>query len=234
MVQRARPERAFLTEVGADPGRLRVGVIEEAPLGLSVDEACVTAVREAAAMLDKAGHRVEVVAYKVPDEFLAAFLNVVNSGLAGFDVDWDKTEPHVQASRAAAQAVDSLSYVESVYQLQLWSRSFVSRWGHDFDMLLTPTMSIEPPPAGEVLAATHQGAGNSATGVADGGVHFGVQHERPAGHLAPHPRRPQRAAHRGTGGGRAVGRGPPLAGLGATGTSASLGLPSAGPLACGL
>ena len=49
--------------------------------------------------------------------------------------------------------------MESVYQLQLWSRDFVSRWGRDFDLLLTPTMSIEPPPAGEVLAATHQGAG---------------------------------------------------------------------------
>jgi amidase len=154
-----RPERSFLIEVGADPGRLRVGVIEEAPLGLSVDESCVKAVREAAAMLDKAGHRVEVVAYKVPDEFLAAFLNVANSGLAGYDVDWDKTEPQTRASRAAAQSVDSLTYVESVYQLQLWSRDFVSRWGRDFDILLTPTMSIEPPPAGEVLAATHEGAG---------------------------------------------------------------------------
>ena len=49
-------------------------MIEEAPLGLSVDEPCVTAVREAAAVLDKAGHRVEVVGYKVPDEFLVAFL----------------------------------------------------------------------------------------------------------------------------------------------------------------
>jgi len=29
----------------------------------------------------------------------------------------------------------------------------VARWGEEFDLLVTPTMTIEPPVAGEVLAA---------------------------------------------------------------------------------
>ncbi|HTT90534.1 MAG TPA: amidase [Acidimicrobiales bacterium] len=153
------PERPFLTEVGADPGRLRVGLVIENPLGLDVDEPCAAAAGAAAIALEKAGHHVEAVMYEVPEPFLVAFLNVVNSGLAGHPVDWDKTEPHIRAERAAAQAVDSLTYVESVQELQRWSRDFIAQWGRDFDVLLSPTMSIEPPRAGEVLPALHAEAG---------------------------------------------------------------------------
>lgn len=56
----------------------------------------------------------------------------------------------------AAQAVDSLTYVRSVHDLERWSRGFVARWGDDFDILVTPTMAIEPPRAGEVLAAADE------------------------------------------------------------------------------
>lgn len=150
------PERAFIHEVGADPGRLRVGVVEQAPFGLPVDEACRVATRVAGETLEALGHVVEPVAFDVPEEFLAAFLAVSNSGLADYeDVDWDRVEPHIAANRATAQAVDSLTYVGAVHRLQLFTRDLVSRWGSEFDLLLTPTMSIEPPRAGEILAAVH-------------------------------------------------------------------------------
>ncbi|HUA96550.1 MAG TPA: amidase [Acidimicrobiales bacterium] len=150
------PERPFIEEVGAGPGRLRVGLMEEAPLGFPVDQPCIDAVRLAAAALEDLGHSVDSVGYQVPDEVLVAFLNVVNSDLGGYDVDWEKTEPHVRGAREAAHAVDSLVYERSVYQLQRWSREFVAQWGRDFDILLSPTISIEPPKAGEVLAAAHE------------------------------------------------------------------------------
>jgi amidase len=154
-----RPDRPFLAEVGADPGQARVGLLDEAPFGLAIDQPCVDAVREAAVALEKLGHHVDIVGFDIPDEFLAAFLNVANSGLADYDVDWEKTEPNIQAVRKAAQAVDSLTYVRSVHYLQRWSRDLVARWGHDFDVLITPTMSIEPPRAGEVLAAVQENPG---------------------------------------------------------------------------
>ena len=150
------PERPFIEEVGASPGRLRVGLMDEAPLGFPVDEPCIDAVREAAAALENHGHPVDRVGYQVPDEVLVAFLNVVNSDLGGYDVDWEKTEPHVRGARQAAHAVDSLVYERSVYELQRWSREFVAQWGRDFDILVSPTMCIEPPRAGEVLAAAHE------------------------------------------------------------------------------
>jgi len=152
------PERPFLAEVGAGTGQLRVGLLEVDPLGLGTEPTCVAAARDAAAALEKIGHRVEPVAYEVPDEFLTAFLKVVNSGLADYEGNWDRTEPHTRANRAAAEAIDSLSYVRSVHELQRWSRGFVARWGRDFDVLLSPSMAIEPPGAGEILAAVHEAA----------------------------------------------------------------------------
>ncbi len=74
------------------------------------------------------------------------------------NVDWSKTEPHIQANRTRALATDSLTYVRTVHDLQRWSRELVARWGRDFDLLLSPTMTIEPPRSGEVLAAVHEGA----------------------------------------------------------------------------
>lgn len=153
------PARPFLDELGAEPGRLRVGVMEDAPLGFAVDDECVTAVRQAAATLESLGHVVDKATLEVPDEFVPAFLDIVNSGLADFeDVDWERTEPHIRSWLSQAKSVDSLTYVQAVHVLQGATRQIVPRWGRDFDLLLTPTMTILPPPAGSVLAAAHDTA----------------------------------------------------------------------------
>jgi amidase len=120
-----------------------------------MDPSCGEAARRAAAALEGLGHHVEKAAFIDLDEYLPPFLNVVHSGLGAYDADWDRVEPHIRADRAAAQAVDSLTYTRSVRDLQMWSRRVVARWGAEFDLLLTPTMSIEPPRAGEILAAVH-------------------------------------------------------------------------------
>ncbi len=156
------PDRPFLAEVGADPGRLRVGLVEVAPFGLPIEGVCLAAVHAAAAALDGLGHSITTVPLEIGDEFLRAFLTVVNSGLADYDADWERAEPHIRTSLAHARAVDSLTYVRAVHDLQRLSRPLVARWGAEFDVLLTPTMTIEPPPAGEILAAVHAGAETGA------------------------------------------------------------------------
>jgi amidase len=146
------PERPFAAEVGADPGRLRIGLLTEAPLGLPVDPACVAAARQTATALEAAGHVVVEAALPLPDWAMEAFVSVVNSGLADYEgVDWSRTEPHVQAARRDAAAIDSLTYVRSVHALQLDTRQVVEHWGPDWDVLITPTMTIEPPRAGAII-----------------------------------------------------------------------------------
>ena len=152
------PERPFLSEVGVDPGGLRIGLLEEAPLGLPIDSECAAAAREAATILEGLGHSVVPTTVDVPAEFVEAFLTVVDSGLADYEADWERVEPHIRANRARAQAIDSLAYVRAVHQLQSFTREVVGLWGRDFDVLLTPTMTIPPPRAGDVLAAAHEAA----------------------------------------------------------------------------
>jgi amidase len=152
------PERPFFDEVGIEPGPLRVGLVLEAPLGLPMDPECAQAARQAGFTLERLGHHVQRVELEVPDEFVEPFLNVVNAGLASYDADWNKAEPHIQANLAQARRVDSISYVRSAYQLQRFSRRLVARWGKEFDVMVTPTMTILPPRAGQILAAAHEGA----------------------------------------------------------------------------
>ena len=56
------PERSFLSEVGRDPGRLRVALMLDAPTGVPVDRQVITATRDAARLLESLGHHVEQAA----------------------------------------------------------------------------------------------------------------------------------------------------------------------------
>ncbi|WP_298211438.1 amidase [Ferrimicrobium sp.] len=158
------PEFSFTSALGKEPARLRVGMVTTAPFGLPVDDECLRAVEATAQALDSLGHVVE--AFELPniDDFLGPFLNVVNTGLAGYrDVNWAKADLHIQRNRETALAVSSLDYVQSVADLQRWTRGFLSRWGTDFDVLLSPTMAILPPRAGAVLEELHASGETSSS-----------------------------------------------------------------------
>lgn len=160
------PVRPFLDEIGVDPGHLRIGLVTSAPFDLPLDEACAEAVTAAGHMLEGLGHAVVPAAFDIPAEALGWFLAMVNSGYADYDdIDWDRVEPHNQAGRRTALAVDSLTYVRAIHDLQRFSRTLTSRWGSEFDVLVTPTMSIEPPVAGDVLPAVHESPDGPALAV---------------------------------------------------------------------
>jgi len=152
------PPRPFADEVGAPAGSLRIGLMAEAPLGLPTDPSCVEAARSAAALLEELGHDVvEVEVLMISEDLTPPFVTMTNGGLADYDgVDWSKTEPHNRhAYEVASEKVSAYEYVVAVQKLERLSRREVARWGSDFDVLLTPTSAILPPPAGSVLAAQH-------------------------------------------------------------------------------
>ena len=145
------------------PGPLRIAVLLEPPFGLPLEPECAAAVDTAVALLESLGHSILEVKVEIPDEVFGDFLNIVNSGLADYhDVDWSRVEPHVAANRQTALAIDSLTYVSSVHALQRYTRTVIGRWGGEFDVLITPTMTILPPRAGEVLAMVHADPGTVA------------------------------------------------------------------------
>jgi amidase len=160
------PERPFLDEVGTDPGRLRIAVATTSPLGLDTDPECAAAVRRTVDALADAGH--EVVDHEFDahaEAFIAGFVHVVNAGLSDYDVDWELVQANNQANRGYAQKVDSLTYVRAVGDLQRWTRSVNAQWGRDFDVLVTPTMPIQPPPAGQILREITESPGDTSTTV---------------------------------------------------------------------
>jgi amidase len=152
------PQRPFADEVGAAVGTLRVGLMAEAPLGLPTDPHCAQAARDAAALLGELGHEVaEVEVGTISEELTPDFVTMTIGGIADYDgVDWSKVEPHNRhAYEAATDRVSAYEYVAAVQRLERLSRREVARWGRDFDVLLTPTSGILPPPTGQVLAAQH-------------------------------------------------------------------------------
>jgi amidase len=151
------PARAFAQEVGASPGRLRIGLMAQAPLGMPTDDSCVEAARAAAALLEELGHAVEPVEVPtISEEMVPPFIALTQGGLAEYEgVDWSKVEPHIAHQRRASHELGADDYVLAVRTLELLSRKEVARWGRDFDVLLTPTSAILPPHAGAVLEAQH-------------------------------------------------------------------------------
>jgi amidase len=153
-----KPERPFAEEVGAPVEKLRIGLMAAAPLGLPTDPDCTQAARDAAALLEELGHEVaEVEVGTISEELTPDFVTMTIGGIADYDgVDWSKVEPHNRhAYEAATDRVSAYDYVVAVQKLERLSRREVARWGADFDLLLTPTSGILPPPSGQVLTAQH-------------------------------------------------------------------------------
>jgi len=150
------PPWPFVDDPGTDPGPLRVVLNTASALGLEVDDEAVAAAEMTARLLESAGHHVERLDSDVFDPAaVGSFLNVVNSGLAEYeDIDWEKVEPHNRAGLAAAQAVDSVAFTRSLIELRRTTRALVTRFHDEFDLLITPTMAIEPPRVG-VLEHSH-------------------------------------------------------------------------------
>ncbi len=158
------PRRGFLDEVGADPGRLRIGV-QTAAFGATVETHadCVVAAESAAALLESLGHGVEPTHLDALDapELVEAFLLVWSAGI-GHDVEhyWpdklgrsirqDEVEPLTWALVEAGRAVSATEFLVARRKLQLISRR-VGEWYEDggFDLLLTPTLAEPPPLLGE-------------------------------------------------------------------------------------
>jgi amidase len=151
------PARPFAQETDTPPGRLRIGLMAEAPLGMPTDESCVAAARATAAALEELGHDIEEVEVPTISEgMIPPFIALTQGGLAEYEgVDWSAVEPHIAHQRRASHELGADEYVIAARTLELLSRREVARWGRDFDVLLTPTSAILPPQAGAILEAQH-------------------------------------------------------------------------------
>lgn len=152
------PERPFREEVGADAGRLRIGLMPGGPHGMPVDPDCSEAARKVGEALEALGHSVEPAEVAtVSEELIGPFIALVEASLGEHlaDVDYDQAEPHIAAQFANASARSSIEYAQAAKMVELLSRDLMAAWGRDFDVLITPTMGVPPAPAGVIMELSH-------------------------------------------------------------------------------
>jgi amidase len=153
-----RPASSWAEAAAGEPGHLRIGWTTEPEGGLAVDPACAEAVSVTVAALEDLGHHVrptDLLSRIQADRFLAGFTAVWNTMSVGAPIDdWDGLEPLNAAMRSHARELDSVAYVEAVRDLQRVARQVLAMFVDDVDILVTPTMAVEPPPVGQVWEGT--------------------------------------------------------------------------------
>ena len=156
--------RPLVDEVGADPGRLRIGVLDRSPDVPSHPD-CEAAVAVAAKLLASLGHHVDDSAPAAisdpgfPDRFVtvvaanAAHDLSVLVGILGRPLAEGDLEPDNVLYGELGRSVSAVDYLRTLTAQQLWCREMLSWWhpadgsvGHD--LLLTPVIATPPPPIG--------------------------------------------------------------------------------------
>ena len=146
-----RHDRPYAELAAMQPPRLRIGFTTVAPLDVPVDPECVAAVTETVRALEAAGHDVFETSLGLPDAgtFIEGFIVIWNTGSVWSPMDdWDAIEPLNAALRDAARTVDSLDFAAAVRATQRMARTLIEPFGRDFDLLVTPTMAVQPPKVG--------------------------------------------------------------------------------------
>jgi amidase len=155
-------ERPYTEEVGADPGRLRVGLMTTAPGGQGETHPdCVAAAEEAGRALESLGHSVEPSYPRALDDpgYIDNFMLRWSAAVAAAVGFWslrtgrtigpDDVEPLTWALAEKGRADSGADYLLSVGYAQFMTR-VVAEWWRDFDILLTPTMALPPAEIGTI------------------------------------------------------------------------------------
>ena len=159
----APPARgSFLAAVSEPPGRLRIGVSEQASTGVPVDADCVAAVRHAARLCEQLGHTVELAEPPVDGRQLEEAFAVLYSAGAAWQVDaWQRTlgraperddlEPFTWALAESGRALTAVDLLQATHSVQAAGR-VIGEWHDVFDVFLTPTLAAPPVPLGHFRA----------------------------------------------------------------------------------
>ena len=153
------PARPFRDEVGAAPGKLRIGVIDEFPDTVHAD--CREAVASAGRILERLGHSVEA---SYPRRMLEPMDNAINVVAAwqartveslgeqiGRQIHAEDMDSDNWAVTEMGKAVSASKYLAALEGYNSFSRELASWWAGGFDILITPTITRPSPKIGELV-----------------------------------------------------------------------------------
>ncbi len=157
--------RGLAEEVGAPPGRLRVGVLTRQPGGVPAHPDCAAAAETTGYLLESLGHHVEV-AHPLELDNTTSVEHFMLRWAAG--VDWklkywsekldrslgpQDVEPCTWALAELARSSSGGDLLRAIEAGQRSSRRIAAWWTDDgFDILVTPTCAEPPPHLGEFEA----------------------------------------------------------------------------------
>jgi amidase len=163
-----RPARPFISEVGADPGKLRIGVLRAAPLLTPLHSDCLAAVDAAARLCLDLGHVVEEASPRLDwltlmDAFLAATMSALPHSIAALELvtgrkaGLDTLEPMTRRAISHAKSLGVPDLYKADATLQD-ARRAVDAFFQEFDVWITPT-GVSPAPRIGAFdpAATNEG-----------------------------------------------------------------------------
>ena len=159
--------RPYTDEIGANPGSLRIGFFAQPTVdGHVVHPECVSAVDNAARLLETLGHHVEAGR---PDALLEQsygrnFMTIVAAGTTndvlqleaamGRSAGRDDLEEENLMFSELGKGVSGAQYLAAIETLHAYQRRMAMWWtssadgGQGFDVLVTPTIAQPPPPIG--------------------------------------------------------------------------------------
>jgi amidase len=157
------PVRPYQQEIGADPGRLKVGLLAHNPiLPTPIHPECVEAVENTGKMLEALGHHIE---YSFPSRFegpsgLGLALRIVStSGAAaaldawsartGRQIGQNDVEPDTWNRAEEGRQYTAVQIHEAIQRLMNGICRSPEWWAGGFDLLITPTMAQPPIKVGE-------------------------------------------------------------------------------------
>jgi amidase len=152
----AAPAEGFLAQVGRDPGRLRIGLLDTPWNGAALDPEIAEATLAVARELEALGHRVEQVTAPLGtswDSFVQANAHIWCATLVRWidglatttsrPIDLSTLEPVTLACYAYGLQARAVEFAGALEVRNLIARS-VAGWFDDFDVLLTPTLPRLP------------------------------------------------------------------------------------------
>ena len=151
----ASPSRSFLSAVGADPGRLRIGYSVQTPRGYDLHPDHRRVTEETARLCEDLGHIVEEASPRWDlDQAGSAYSTVVNANVARTVADRARTvgrlpgpddlEAGIRQRVDEGNRTDALGYLEAVDTIHRVGRQ-VAGFFETHDAWLTPTVAAPPP-----------------------------------------------------------------------------------------
>ena len=168
----APPARPFVEEVGAPPGRLRVGYSTRSFFGHGTHAECKEATEATARLLAELGHDVEEAAPEIDRAALVqAYLVQVGVGVAaeidemaewsGRKVAADKFEPATWFLRQVGETMTGLDLQRARDAIQAAGRA-LGRYHQTYDLFLGPTLAYPPVRIGELALKPAERVGLAA------------------------------------------------------------------------